>query len=489
MTEAGAVRRLSPAPRPQVARQGDAPWLRVVCVKWGAQYGPEYVSRLFAGVSRALPGSPLTFCCYTDDVRGIESGIETRPLPPDVPGWWNKLYLFAEGESLPSERVVYFDLDVVVVDRLRWLAEYVGTFAACDDWARPGHLNSSVMAWRGGWGRHIWDSWCAAGMPLKATASDQEWIERVTPRWDRLQSLVDGRREVVSYRAHCAVGLPPRDASVVCFHGQPKMHSVRDEWVRMAWSESPLTPSLVSVRCNTEWQARARNAELARRACPHPVETLDRTDEHVSICGGGPSLSGSLRELERRLDAGQQVWACNGAWRYLRDAGVPPTAVVAFDARPETAELFHGARGMDAYLAWHCHPDTWHALQWCRRRGYSPDEMGDIGTTVVLAATCVAFMAGYRFLHLYGVDSSISERGGGYDHHAYDQPLNDGDEYLEANVAGRSFKAAPWMIRQVQDFAGLAPDLVAHGATLTVHGDGLLPWYAKNVWQYTEEVA
>jgi hypothetical protein len=466
----------------KIGERPPEPWLHVACVKWGGLYPVEYVERLFAGVRAFMPAdTPFRFVCYTDDARGLPEGVEARPLPEGAPGWWGKLALFASGEFLPGQRVVYLDLDVVVVGPLDWLAKYAGDFAACADWLRPGRLNSSVMAWRGGWGRHIWDSWVAAGRPTKLVPSDQEWIERVAPRWTRLQQLVPGRREAVSYRHDCAVGLPPRDASVVCFHGQPKPHMCSDEWVRMAWaSTTPATARDVEVLCNTERAERERNEILARREVLATVEPRVRHNEHVAICGGGPSLRGSLGELRTRQDVGQEVWACNGAWRFLHGAGIPPAAVVVGDARPETAGLFFGAAGMDAYIAWHCHPETWRALRQCRRRGYSPREMGDIGSTVALSAACVAYLAGFRFIHLYGVDSSIAVAGA---HHAYEQPMNDGDRYLEARVAGRTFLAAPWMLKQVQEFPALAADLAAHGATVTVHGDGLLPFYAREIWQ------
>jgi hypothetical protein len=55
------------------------------------------------------------------------------------------------------------------------------------------------------------------------------------------------------------------------------------------------------------------------------------------------------------------------------------------------------------------------------------------------------------------------------------------ERIVDAHIGDRVFKAAPWMVRQAQDFEGIARDVVASGGQITVHGDGLLP-YMANYW-------
>jgi hypothetical protein len=105
------------------------------------------------------------------------------------------------------------------------------------------------------------------------------------------------------------------------------------------------------------------------------------------------------------------------------------------------------------------------------------DVMGDCGTTVGTHAIAIAFTEGFREIHLYGYDSSYRGEAG----HVYEQVMNGDERIVDAHVGDRAFRAAPWMVRQAQDFEGLAAALVAAGASITVHGDGLLPYLAQQM--------
>lgn len=72
----------------------------VVCLKWGDMYGPEYVNRLFAMVSRNVD-SPVRFVCFTEDATGLRDDIEIKALPdfPDPPT--NMLAIVLLGVSSP----------------------------------------------------------------------------------------------------------------------------------------------------------------------------------------------------------------------------------------------------------------------------------------------------------------------------------------------------------------------------------------------------
>jgi hypothetical protein len=81
--------------------------LHVVCIKAGPKFGPDYPNILFDMVRRSLAeGYPGTFTCFTDDASGLDEGIEVRPLPADLPGWWSKLALFKPGLFPEGDRVL-----------------------------------------------------------------------------------------------------------------------------------------------------------------------------------------------------------------------------------------------------------------------------------------------------------------------------------------------------------------------------------------------
>jgi hypothetical protein len=98
------------------------------------------------------------------------------------------------------------------------------------------------------------------------------------------------------------------------------------------------------------------------------------------------------------------------------------------------------------------------------------------GTTIGMKALAGAYACGYREIHLFGYDSSYRDDT----HHAYPMPMNDGETVLTVDAAGRTFRAAPWMINQCKNFGVLAPLLQAQGVALHIHGDGMLPWIATS---------
>ena len=104
--------------------------MHVLCFKWGAKYGPEYVNRLFAMVKRNL-SLPFAFHCFTDDSQGIRSDIECHPLPEldcpvpvNVPGMWRKTAIWRKDLAGIDGRALFVDLDSVIVDAIDPLFEW-----------------------------------------------------------------------------------------------------------------------------------------------------------------------------------------------------------------------------------------------------------------------------------------------------------------------------------------------------------------------------
>ncbi len=123
------------------------PVKQLVCVKWGAAYGPEYVNRLYGMVSRHL-APPFRLVCLTDDRQGIRAEVECFDLPElGVPhpqrtvGKWRKQVLW--GASVPGLETgvpaLFIDLDSVIVgaiDDYFSIGEPADVYVA-RNWARP----------------------------------------------------------------------------------------------------------------------------------------------------------------------------------------------------------------------------------------------------------------------------------------------------------------------------------------------------------------
>jgi hypothetical protein len=460
--------------------------LRVCCVKWGKLYGPEYVNTLFDMVRRNLPaGFAGDFTCFTDDPTGLEAGIKTKPLPEGVEGWWNKLYLFSPEAFPEGERVLYFDLDTVITGPLDEIARYDGDFAVLRDAYRPKGMQSSVMAWEAGPGGDadwFWQNWIDSGKPI-IEGGDQAWIERVHegPNW--LQDLFPGKFR--SYKVDCRTQIP-RGTSVVFFHGHPRPHEVTSGWVPEVWKVGGGSAIEWVVQSNVpDEQLRANVLSAMERDCAW-VEPGNDTRTAI-IVGGGPSLADNLFYIRGMQMSGAKVYATGNTWDYLWRNGIIPDAHVLLDARRENLDFVPIGEFCPKYYASQCHPSVlqmagdslvcWHAAL----SSYQPllDKAGvpsiGGGTTVGMKAIVLAYLLGHRHIDLFGFDSSYAEDA----HHAYPQPLNDDEKTLDVRVGGRSFRCAPWMVTQAEDFKEHIPLLLENGCTIRVFGEGLIPHIAS----------
>jgi hypothetical protein len=94
-------------------------------------------------------------------------------------------------------------------------------------------------------------------------------------------------------------------------------------------------------------------------------------------------------------------------------------------------------------------------------------------TTVGILSLILAKLQGFERIFLFGMDSSY--RNG--EHHAYEQTSNDSDRSIDAMVDDVTYKCAPWMAQQVQDFQNVVAGF--DDVTIEVCGDGLLFQMAK----------
>ncbi len=220
---------------------------------------------------------------------------------------------------------------------------------------------------------------------------------------------------------------------------------------------------------------------------------LPRHEGHIAIVGGSPSLKDKLEEIGNRKALGQEIWALNGAHDYLIKNGIIPSACVFLDARKDNAVFVKNPhKEITYYVASQCHPSVFDALGGYKVVVYhnntpgayellekidtdKPTHLFNGGTTVGMKAMVLAHRLGFKHIHLYGMDSSYRNDEG----HAYAQPLNAGERILDVLCGEESFKCAPWMITQAQDFQQIADELAQDDCIITVAGDGLLPHLAR----------
>lgn len=193
----------------------------------------------------------------------------------------------------------------------------------------------------------------------------------------------------------------------------------------------------------------------------------------VCIVGGGPSLAETLDEI-RELKA--PVWACNGAYPYLVERGINPQAFVMVDRRKDNVAFVRKpVPGCIHYLDKRCHIEVRRALMGHKVKEYD-QYLLRAGGTVVSHAMLLARQQGLTDQHFFGVDCCYLDDHG----HAYSQPWQDGEETQEVELYGRKWRAAPWMLRQVEDFARLEAKF--KDLKFTVHGNGLWARSREEPW-------
>lgn len=165
--------------------------LTVACVRVSGNvpYGVEYVAKLRGMVARHL-SRPFEFVCLTDQPEQVPDGvIPVRiKLPTGVFGWWAKVELFNSAHPW-RERVLYLDLDTLVVASLDPIVDFpasfalvphAGTFNGRHGLSVVKRFNSSVMVWDAGTQDHLYHLWSRA--IARSLWGDQDWIGLQCPQ-------------------------------------------------------------------------------------------------------------------------------------------------------------------------------------------------------------------------------------------------------------------------------------------------------------------
>jgi len=223
--------------------------VNVVCLKWGTLYGPEYVNNLFNMVQRHL-ALPFRFICFTEHSEGIKSEVEIWPLPEfEEPPWeysrycqaWRKLALFKPGLAEMQGKVLFLDLDVVIVDNIDALFSFANKLAIIENWYQKGQLVGQASA-----------ICFEAGQPAALLEHYQKDPISVLKQYRTEQAYITGQLGLGgfdyfpdawcrSFKKHCLPGgirnyfvsknEIPEGAKIVVFHGRPNPpDAIKGEW-------------------------------------------------------------------------------------------------------------------------------------------------------------------------------------------------------------------------------------------------------------------
>lgn len=219
---------------------------------------------------------------------------------------------------------------------------------------------------------------------------------------------------------------------------------------------------------------------------PARIRSVPAHEGHAVIVGGGPSVREKISSIKKRQEHGQTVFALNGAAGFLNSHGIIPEYQVLLDPQEFLTDYYGAA--VNYLIASQCHPRVlavspkppilWHVATEGREETTPQHPEGDClvggGYSVGLCSMCLAYAMGYRSIHIYGFDSSVTELGS----HAYPCP-EPAANYVApppvvARVGDRRFQTTLQLAKQAQTFMKVCDDLLNAGCLVTVECGGLL---------------
>ena len=216
----------------------------VVCVlRSGGDFTADYVVRLRNMVARNTSVSH-SFVCLADltastQLLKLGEGLFVKALVKNWNGYWSKIELFRP-DLWDTKRLFYFDLDTVILGNIDDLLLLDNGFFALRPWnarnRKKGRCASGMLGWSNTEYSFIYKEFEERCRTIDERGGDQAFISdclyRHNIKFQRLQDIVSG---IYSYKRQCINAEPPADARIVCFHGRPRPHTVRGEWISRHW--------------------------------------------------------------------------------------------------------------------------------------------------------------------------------------------------------------------------------------------------------------
>lgn len=138
----------------------------ILMIKYGEKYSAADVNRIVTDT-----GQKYNYACITDDPTDIDPIVKIIPLPTEVEGHWIKIWMYTL-EGLGD--TLYLDLDIRIQKNIDHMWNYLDIYPtiAYTYWKNKefpeydydshgmrylSNYNSSVVMWKEGTARHIWD--------------------------------------------------------------------------------------------------------------------------------------------------------------------------------------------------------------------------------------------------------------------------------------------------------------------------------------------
>lgn len=209
--------------------------MNIICLKVGKKYSYQYVNNLYHMVLKNTKRN-INFYCFTDDERGINKNIKCFNLPnfnnKKIYGWFYKLSLFDPKINPIRGTVLYFDLDIVIINNIDCFFEVDDSkLNIIEDWIYKKNnikkYNSSVMMWNTKNYNNLFNDF-VNNVFNKTYFGDQDFITdyiKEVNYWPEIWCI--------SYKWHnCEKISSIDDSKIIVFHGNPKPHEITNPFIK-----------------------------------------------------------------------------------------------------------------------------------------------------------------------------------------------------------------------------------------------------------------
>jgi hypothetical protein len=202
---------------------------------------------------------PVNFYCFTDDNVGLNGNIISKPLPTfstnDIRYVYRKEVGLCDDNlgGLNGQRVLFFDLDVLIVDNIDCFFELPKNeeFYIINDWNSKGDKvgQASCYSWVVGTLGFIKADFELDPVEIydKFYTASQEYLSsKIIEKCGKLNFWNDDWSK--SFKFHCLptpfipflrkikIAKIPKGAKIICFHGNPKV----EDAMRGIWKEKKI---------------------------------------------------------------------------------------------------------------------------------------------------------------------------------------------------------------------------------------------------------
>lgn len=226
----------------------------VICIKWKGTnpYSIKYVNNLYNMIIRNTT-YPINFYCFTDDSEGINENIIVKELPVMNVADLRYAYIKEAGlcddnlGELNGQRVLYFDLDTIIVDNIDCYFELPkgDEFYIINDWNNKNRVGqASCYSWVVGTLGFVKKDFEKNPIDIyeKFYTASQEYLStKIIEKYGKLNFWPESWSK--SFRFHCLptplipflrrfkMATIPSGAKIICFHGKPKFEDAMiGEW-------------------------------------------------------------------------------------------------------------------------------------------------------------------------------------------------------------------------------------------------------------------